>query len=163
MSFLPDPLHPALVHFPIALSLLALGFDLVARHPRARHWLDGAVALWIAAALGAVAAVLTGKAAHEDAVVPAAARALIKQHESLAELVMWLLLAFAAVRLVLAFKGWFRGALAWALIVVAAGLAGLVGYVGHLGGQMVFKHGVGTAPVQRSLAAPPPAATAGDS
>lgn len=163
MSFLPDPLHPALVHFPIALSLLALGFELVARHPRARHWSDGAIALWLAAALGAVAAVLTGNAAHDDAVVPAAARALVARHQELAELAMWLLLALAAARLVLAFKGWFRGALAWLVIIVAAGLAGLVGYVGHLGGQMVFKHGVGTAPVQRGLVISAPTVPPGNS
>jgi uncharacterized membrane protein len=163
MSFLPDPLHPALVHFPIALSLLALLFDLAARHPRARHWTDGAVALWLAAALGAVVAVLTGNAAHDDAVVPPAARALVERHHDLAVLAMWLLVALAALRLALAFKGWFRGVAAWLLIALAAGLAGLVGYVGHLGGQMVFKHGVGTAPVQRGLVVSTPAGGSGSS
>jgi len=154
MGFLPDPLHPALVHFPIALTLAALFLDLAARHPRARGWQDAAVVLWLMAGAGSVVAVLTGNAAHDDAVIPQAARALVEQHEGRAELFMWCVLAYAALRLVLAWKGWFVGTLAWVVLAGALVLAGLVGSVGHLGGQLVFKHGVGTAPVQRGLVAP---------
>ena len=167
MGFLPDPLHPALVHFPIALTLVALLFEFLARHPRARGLEGAAGVLMVLAALGSVAAVLSGDAAHDDAVVPPAAAALIARHEQVGELAMWLLLALAAVRVLLGWRGWYKGVVPWAYLLFAAAAAGLVGYNGYLGGKMVFDHGVGTAPVQRQapvkgeLALPPRGAAPG--
>ena len=153
MDLLPDPLHPAVIHFPIALTLVALLLDVVARHRRARPLESGGVLLMALAALGGIAATLTGQAAEEEAVVPRAAKALLDRHEDLGEIAMWVLIAVALVRVALAWRGAFRGVLAWAYLVLALGAAALVGYQGYLGGELVFRHGVGTAPVQRS--APP--------
>lgn len=150
MDWLPDPIHPALVHFPIALSLVAVLLELLARHRRARALEWGGAALMVLAALGAVATVISGNAAHDEAVVPAAAAALVARHETVGELAMWLLLALAVVRITLAWKGWFKGSVAWLYLAAAAVAAAMVGYNGYLGGKMVFDHGVGTAPVQRS-------------
>ncbi len=150
MDFLPDPLHPAVIHFPIALALVALLVDSLARLPRWRVLETAAVLLITLAALGGVAAVVTGDIAHDEAVVPAAARDLVEQHEEVGEIAMWSLVGLAAVRLLLAWRRRFVGALPWAYLVLAAAVAGLVAYNGHLGGRMVFDHGVGTAPVQRS-------------
>ncbi len=149
MGFLPDPLHPAVIHFPIALAVVAFLVELIARHPKARHLEGAAVLLVVLAALGAVAATVTGNLAEEEAVIPAAAGELLEEHEELGERAMWLLLATAAARLGLAWRKLFRGWLPWAYLLLAAAAAGAVGYNGHLGGQLVFRHGVGTAPVQR--------------
>jgi uncharacterized membrane protein len=152
MGFLPDPLHPAIVHFPIALSLVAVLLELVARHPRGRALEGSAGVLMVLAALGSVAAVLSGNAAHDDVVVPRAAATLIALHRQVGTLAMWLLLALAAIRVGLAWKGWFHGLVPWLFIAAAVAAAGTVGYNGYLGGKMVFDHGLGTAPVQRSVA-----------
>jgi uncharacterized membrane protein len=151
MSFLPDPLHPAIVHFPIALSLVALLFELLARHPKGRSLEGAAGFLFVLAALGAVAAVLSGQAARDEAVVPQAVVPLINRHEEVGELAMWVLLAVVAVRLLLAWRGWFRGVVPWVFLLAAAAAAGAVGYNGYLGGKMVFDHGLGTAPVQQQV------------
>lgn len=155
MGWLPDPLHPAIVHFPIALSLVALLLEVIARHSRARALESAALVLVVLAALGAVATVITGNAAHDDAVVPAAAGALMHDHEELGENAMWVLLVLATARAVTAWRGWFRGWLAWAYLLGMAIAAGLVSYNGHLGGQLVFRHGVGTAVVQRGAPVSP--------
>jgi len=149
MGFLPDPLHPAVIHFAIALSLVGVLLDLVSRHRRARPLEPAGAVLMILAAAGGIVAVLTGKAANDDAVVPRSAAALVERHEALGELAMWLLIAVALIRVVMAVRGWFRGAAAWAYLLLAAAVATVVGYQGHLGGQIVFHYGVGTAPLQR--------------
>jgi uncharacterized membrane protein len=154
MDFLPDPLHPAVVHFPIALALVALLLETLARHPRGRALEPAAAVLIVLAALGAVVAVVTGDLAHDDAVVPPAARGLIDRHEDLGTIAMWALVVLAIARLVLARLGRHRGAAAWIYLVLLAGAAGAVGYNGHLGGQVVFRHGVGTDPVQRAAVPP---------
>ena len=154
MDFLPDPLHPAVVHFPIALALVALLLEALARHPRGRALEPAAVLLVVLSAVGAIVAVVTGDLAHDEAVVPPAARALIGRHEELGEIAMWALVVLAVARLVLVRLGRNRGAAAWLYLVLLAAAAGAVGYNGHLGGQAVFRHGVGTDPVQRSAAPP---------
>jgi uncharacterized membrane protein len=149
MGFLPSPLHPAVVHFPIVLSLVAVALELLARHRRLRALAGAAGLLMVLAALSSVAAVLTGNAAHDDAVIPTAAAALVARHENIGEIAMWLLLGLAAARVVTAWRGWFRGVVVWGYLTVAVVAATLVGFNGYLGGEMVFRHGVGTAPVQR--------------
>lgn len=149
MGFIPDPLHPALVHFPIALTIVALLLDLLSRHRRARSLEPGGLVLTVLAALGGIAATLSGQLAEEEAAVPRAARELLERHEELGEVAMWLLVAVALARVLLAWRGAFRGALAWAYLALALAAAGVVGYQGALGGELVFRHGVGTAPVQR--------------
>ena len=118
MGFLPDPLHPAVIHFPIALALVALLVELLARVPRWRA-LEPAAALLIAlAALGAIAAVVTGDLAHDEAVVPAGAHDLVEQHEELGEIAMWSLVGLAAARLLLGWRRRFAGVLPVAYLVL---------------------------------------------
>lgn len=144
MNWLPDPLHPAVVHFLVALSFLALFFELVTLHPKARQLAPVVPILLLFSAVAAVAAVLSGHAAHDEAVIPPAARALVEQHEELGEKVMVGLIVLAVLRLVLwrleRLAFWVRAV--WVLLLMAAAAA--VGYNGMLGGELVFQHGVGT-------------------
>lgn len=58
---LPDPLHPAVVHFPVALLLLGAAVAVLAVFVRRWHLpLFAAIALSLGA-LGAVAATVTGE------------------------------------------------------------------------------------------------------
>lgn len=156
MGFLPDPLHPAIVHFPIALAVAALALELAGRATRRAAAADAGAWLIVLAAAGGVAAFLTGGMARDEAVVPGAAVELLDVHEDLGRVAMVALLVLAAVRVALARSHRYRGAAAWCYLAGLALAAALVLRTGHLGGQMVFRHGVGTAPAARLLSQAPP-------
>ena len=133
------PLHPIVVHFPMAL--LAFGFCLdVAGRVARRPWHRLGYLLLIAGAAGAMAAVITGNLAAADfrASVHAAA---IQQHEDYATLALLLYLASALGRL----PGVLRGdaVLAPAWLVVGAVALGFLFAAGLQGGALVYERGIG--------------------
>ena len=140
---LPDPLHPAVVHFPIVLTfllpLVALGALWHARrNPGSRGAWMLTVALAGALTASAWMAVETGEGDEEGAeqVVPDAA---LESHEEAAE--RFLLLS-AGILLV--------GGTG-ARLATTAGAFGLVvagALVGHSGGELVYRHGAAAAHAQ---------------
>ena len=98
-------LHPAVVHFPIALFITSVGFDLAGLMWRRRKWLDYAgVILHVLALLGAVAAVITGKLAQSDlGIASIEINALVGEHSDWA---FFTLVAFIAVLLLRLESAW---------------------------------------------------------
>jgi uncharacterized membrane protein len=146
---LPDPLHPAVVHFPIVLTFLlplaALGALWYGRrHPGTRGGWLLTVALSAALSPSAWLAVETGERDEEgvERVVPEAA---MERHEEAAE--RFLLLSAGV--LLIAGAGLLRGRVgAAARLATAAGSLGLVvtgALVGHSGGELVYRHGAAAA------------------
>jgi uncharacterized membrane protein len=142
-------LHPAVVHFPIALLPAALLFDLVCLLRPTWTWLDrGAAALYTLAAAGAGAAYWAGDQA-KDSLGPLApaARAVLEEHEDLA---LWTLLALSALallRLALAWREHDRprvgaGPLRWILLLGGVGALALLATTADHGGSLVYRHGV---------------------
>ena len=149
LTSLPN-LHPAVVHFPIALLVTAVLFDLASLILRQRPWLaHAAVTLLTLGTLGLVGAWWTGgAAAGEMWSIPGAAQAALADHEEIAELTLLVFLAILAVRLLLAFVsrkatrtpvGVFR------IIVIVAALSGLllVAITADRGGALVYRHAMG--------------------
>jgi len=146
---LPEPLHPAVVHFPIVLSFLlpVVVFTAIWRIRRGallrRTW---AVALIVAAALtlSTWVSVETGEA-EEDRVENAVPAASLEAHEEAAE--RFLLLSF--VVLVVTGAGLLGGpagtAARLASGIGAAGLVAVGALVGHSGGQLVYRDGAAAA------------------
>lgn len=159
LSGLPN-LHPALVHFPIALLPAAVLFDFVLLLRARAAWADRAAAwLYSLAAIGAIAAMRAGQAAeHSVGPLQPAARDLMHEHEHLAERAVWLISALAILRL---FATWRdrrtdvvpRGLLR--VLLLAAGLAGiaLLAGAGDRGGRLVYRHGVAVT-IPAAVAAP---------
>lgn len=154
---LPNPLHPAIVHFPVVLVFLLPIFALGAlwairrgARPR-RAW---AIPLAVAGALtlSAWVAIQTGQA-QEDRVESVVAESAIHEHEEAAEA----FLALSGVLLLVTAAGLFGGvtgrsarvvATAGALALIAAGWR-----VGDSGGKLVYEHGAASAYVQPSTQA----------
>jgi uncharacterized membrane protein len=144
---LPDPLHPALVHFPIVLLILG-GIGAVAAiftdRWNVRKW--GALFLAVGA-IGAFAAVWTGDQAKETTrLLSETAENLLDQHADLAHQARNFAVAAALFGLISAcvkLKGVFRHGLTVATAVMSMICVWYIVQTGHLGGQVVYQHGVG--------------------
>ncbi|MBW2273984.1 MAG: hypothetical protein JRG96_11985 [Deltaproteobacteria bacterium] len=146
---LPDPLHPAVVHFPIALALLMPLLALLAAFAIQRDWLPsrgwaGIVLLQLLLVAFAVAAGNTGED-QEERVEKVVDEHYIEHHEEAAEIFIWI----AALNLLPMGAGLMagrNGAIArWASVAVALPVLALAGRVGHSGGELVYVHGAANA------------------
>ena len=145
---IPSPLHPALVHFPIALLLVGAMAAVAAAFLRRWHLPLGAAILLGLGALGALAAVQTGETEGGLAagMISEPAEQMLDEHEDWAETTRSLAIVAALLAVASASLGRFprtarvAGAAA-ALAALCAAYA--VAETGHRGGQLVYKYGVG--------------------
>lgn len=162
MPGIPDPLHPAVVHFPMALAalvpLLALLAALaIARGALPRRAWAGVVVLQVLLVASAWLSLETGEE-EEERVEEVVEHRLIHEHEEAAERFMVLAGAAVAVYAAGLLGGRAGGvarvaSLAAGAAVLAAGVA-----TGHLGGELVYKHGAAAAYAAPAAAgAAPPA------
>jgi uncharacterized membrane protein len=163
---LPEPLHPAVVHFPLVFALVLPVLALIAVwriHDGApvRTW--GPVTLLAVLAFGSgFVASRTGEAEEDRVEAVLASEEPLHEHEEAAELFL-LISGITAGLAVLGFAPGLIGRSARLLALFAAiGAAGAVGRVGLLGGDLVFRHGAAAAYVE-SAAAKADAAVAADS
>lgn len=132
------PLHPKLVHFPIALFISALGFELLAYILRKDPFHKTAVYLFTAAALMSFVVVQTGlwEQARLHLNHP-----VLTEHRLYGLWTMWLSLLSLPVLWVLRtfLPKYFRPVFLVVLIAVSV----LVFLTAHEGGEMVYEYGVG--------------------
>ncbi len=149
MSFLPTPLHPLIVHLPIAMTVLVplFGFGALIAIRRGARVLPvwGLATAMIALTLGSgLLAKETGED-EEDAVEKVVAEQALQTHEDAADAFV---LATGVV-LVIAGVGFVRGGVgSTARAVTAAGTLAVLGFgynVGHTGGQLVYRDGAASA------------------
>ncbi len=149
---LPNPLHPAVVHFPIVLMFLLPISALIAawairRGSSARNTWAVPVGIAAALTLSAWASLQTGQEAGE-AVETRVPEQIVEGHEEGAEL----FLALSGVVFVVTAAGLAGGAAAKVMrpaAVVASAALVFAGYrVGHSGGELVYKHGAASAIAQ---------------
>jgi uncharacterized membrane protein len=151
-------MHPAFVHFPIALLMVSLVLELIAVVSRREQLARCAGIVLLLAVLGAVAAVITGLMAEEVVeaqVEKTAAADLLAAHRIAALVVTGLALLLVVWRLTLRLEPP-KGARRWLYLAVLLAACVLVGATGRLGGTMVYGHGVGVSPVMERPAPPPP-------
>jgi uncharacterized membrane protein len=158
---LPDPLHPAVVHLPIALAVLTPLFAallLLAIRSGRIPLLGWSVVVLLQALLvgSAYLAHETGEEDEERA-EKVVDEALIEEHEEASDWVLWLGGAGLAAALLGLARGPAGGfARAGALVISLLTLAAAV-RTGHLGGELVYRHGAANAYLE-----PPPGAAPGE-
>jgi len=149
MTMFPDPLHPAVVHFPMALALLMPVLALLAILAIQRDWRPARA--WAAIIL--LQALLVGFAwlsmetgeDQEERVEKVVEHAVIHEHEEAAEA----FLIAAAIALVAMGAGLLPerngrlGRIAGTVLAVVVFALGA--NTGHLGGALVYEHGAASA------------------
>ena len=137
--------HPLVVHFPVALLVVASFVDAVALAVRQRHpWVRAsAVGLYALGALGTAAAFLTGRSASNSVDLPARALPTLNAHADWALYLTWFAGLYALAR-VAALRYDRRRRLAVHLPLAALGVVGLflVQRTAEQGGRLVYQHGV---------------------
>jgi hypothetical protein len=157
-SLIPSPLHPAVVHLPMALAVLVpffAGSTLVSLRrgtSSLRSW-GLTVAMFLALSVSAWASTETGEDEAEkvERVVPESA---VETHEEAAEQFLWLSLGVLAVAVAGLAKGRIGGS---ARALATAGSIALLGAgyrVGHSGGALVYTHGAANAYTSSSSSSP---------
>jgi uncharacterized membrane protein len=149
MFSLPDPLHPAVVHLPIALAVLVPAFALLAavtirmKLVPPRTWVG--VLLLQAALVGSGWMALETGEEQEERVEEVVAERYIEGHEEKAErfqIAAGVTLAIVAIGLLPGVAGGIArsASVVAASVVLAAGVQ-----VGHSGGELVYRHGAASA------------------
>lgn len=149
VTSLPN-LHPAVVHFPIALLPMAVLLDLMlAGFKGQRAWLErAAVSVYAAAGLGAGLAFWAGGEAVDSlAPLPLATQLHVNEHSDSALYTVWLIGILCVGRAALAFldRQVARRGLRLGVLLVALVAVGMVFRTADLGGALVYQHGVGVA------------------
>lgn len=137
-------MHPLAVHFPIALSAVALFFQLGARLFAARPWAPqwavvGHWMLWLAA-LSAVIAAVFGWQAFNSVDHDEAGHLAMLAHRA------WAVPAVAVLLLLAAWDAWRQPAErvnSWWFVVLLAGVVAAIGATAWHGAELVYRHGLG--------------------
>ncbi|MCC5941148.1 MAG: hypothetical protein LAT80_02310 [Balneolaceae bacterium] len=143
-------IHPFVVHFPIALIVLAVLFDAARLFFRQHDWLEKAtLALYATGSVGLIAAFLSGREAVETVSVTGDAVPVVTSHEDWALYTLIYFLVFTAIRFVNWWKQLEKGFVLPVLVVFAIGGTGMLWYTGEQGAKLVYKHGVAVVEIDR--------------
>jgi uncharacterized membrane protein len=153
------PLHPIFVHFSVALTGASFAFDLASvvlgrtSFAVAGWWTLAASAV---VTLGTVASGIVSRL--RVPIEEGPARSYLRAHMALGPIFFGLLLAASIWRAAL----WERGAeLPWTYLVAVGGLVAVMAVQGYLGGELVYRYGVGVQRQYRALPIEHPGARPG--
>jgi uncharacterized membrane protein len=132
------PLHPKLVHFPLALFVTALGFDAVSLLFKNEGLHKTALNMYVLAALVTPLVVRTGMWEAERLNL---SHPILESHRTFALWTMWL--SLMSLPVLWSFKKWLPKYFRMLFVLFLIGVAGAVTLAGHNGGRMVYEYGVG--------------------
>jgi uncharacterized membrane protein len=138
-------IHPFVIHFPIVLIVTAAVVDLVDVLFERPAWLGAAaMSLYIASAIAAIAAYLTGAQAASTVLIPAMAHPFVAEHRSWALVATWYCSVTVAIRFAARGAG-VPHARSLRALLLALGLVAvlLVQQTAERGARLVYQFGTG--------------------
>ncbi|GEM_PF-469332 len=140
-------LHPAIVHFPIALLIVSVVLDALGVGFRRASLTQAGFYTLILGSLGATAAVLSGP---ERAAKDAASLTILHRHELFAALAVFSCLILVGMRLGNVNGLYGSGTIGY--LALGGVLIACLALTGYFGGQLVYDHGVGVTQLQGARA-----------
>ena len=135
-------LHAMLVHFPIALLIVAFLFEIISFFYKRAFFRQSAFYLLLSGMLGTVVSYLAGNAAGEGMNEGPLGKAM-ELHEQAATISIWLTIITALLYTGIYFLKYNRSWLRIIALLLFAAVVGSIGRTGYLGGQLVYKHAAG--------------------
>jgi uncharacterized membrane protein len=138
---LHHPIHAILIAFPIAFFVGSLGADIIFLAVRVEFWRKCALALIAFGIVGALAAAIAGLIDYRTAPMSGSAFGIATAHRN----ANFLLVGVFVVNFVIRLRRpghWFG------YLLTLVGFAAVM-YAERLGGELVYRHGVGVAPVEK--------------
>ncbi|RUT79599.1 DUF2231 domain-containing protein [Ancylomarina longa] len=145
------PIHPRIVHFPLALFMIAALVGIIALLSPSRRNLLKEILLWNLGfgLLGAVLAIITGYYEESVLVHNEAIHELMETHELLGIIFTSLFLVSFVWMLIRKSK---MGKIEFISIVLFLIFSsGILAYSAHLGGKMVYENGAGVVPMKKII------------
>jgi len=146
-SLLPEwapNVHPLIIHFPIALWLVAVFFNLLSLL-RPEEWIrHTTMAMYGMGALSAVVAFFSGKQAMDDVYVPFQGEMAASSHSDWGHYTLYFFIGYALLHGFVYWKKLDRKKIVAIVMFVLGTMGmGLVANTADMGGKLVYKHGVG--------------------
>jgi uncharacterized membrane protein len=142
------PIHPRIVHFPIALLITAAVFGILALIFKSKRNMFKEVLFWnlVLGVAGVFVAIISGL--REEKTLPhnEAIHSIMETHELLGFIFSGIFLAVLIWMIVRKSKMKTLEFLGVVVILVLS--SGLLGYSAHLGGKMVYQEGAGVVPME---------------
>lgn len=143
------PLHPLVVHFPIALLIMAGVFYLVEVIVQNDKFGFPGFILHALGLLGTIVAIFSGDVAEGGVIHTHEINELLDLHENLGMLSAW---AFGSLAVWVFLRKQSKILIEKiGFLIVYAGLIGVLAWTSHIGGTMVYEHGAGVAPMEQPL------------
>ena len=135
------PIHPIIVHFPIALLCVSVAFDVLARRWPTGSFRDTSLYCLLAGVMSAALAVVTGGMEEELAERAGAPESVLELHESLGTVTLIVFVALLGLRLAIQW-GWLKDIRPLTLGLGAIGIV-ILALTGYWGGELVYVYGIG--------------------
>ena len=137
------PIHPMVVHFPIALLITGVAFEALALWRQSDRLRATSLDLLVVGVLAAGLAVVTGHVAEEAVEHSGIPEEALEIHEKLGFAVFWIFAAVLGFRLAVRWH-WIRETYVLSLLLGIVGVIVLL-VASYFGGELVYSLGAGVA------------------
>jgi uncharacterized membrane protein len=135
------PIHPIVVHFPIALLCASVAFDALALRWPTGGLRETSLYTLLAGVMAAGVAVVTGGMEEDLAKRAGAPESVLDLHESLGQVTLVIFVVLLGLRLAMQL-GWLKEIRALSLGLGAIGIV-ILSLAGYWGGDLVYTYGIG--------------------